>query len=80
MSTTGDVYDASVVGYRPDDDIAVLQLTGASGLATIPLGDSDSVKVGDPGRGDRQCRREGRGAIGRTGNGQRAASADHRVG
>ena len=47
VSTTGDVYDASVVGTDPTDDIAVLQLTGASGLATIPLGDSDNVKVGD---------------------------------
>jgi S1-C subfamily serine protease len=47
VSTTGDVYDATVVGTDPSDDIAVLKLTGASGLATIPLGDSDSVKVGD---------------------------------
>jgi S1-C subfamily serine protease len=47
LSTTGDVYDATVLGADPTDDIAVLQLSGASGLATIPLGDSDSVKIGD---------------------------------
>ena len=47
VSTTGDMYDATVVGTDPTDDIAVLKLTGASGLTTIPLGDSDSVKVGD---------------------------------
>jgi S1-C subfamily serine protease len=47
VSTTGDMYGATVVGTNPSDDIAVLQLTGVSGLATIPLGDSDGVKVGD---------------------------------
>lgn len=46
--TTGDTYDADVVGTDPTNDIAVLHLVGASGLATIPLGDSDGVKVGDP--------------------------------
>jgi S1-C subfamily serine protease len=47
VSTTGDLYGASVVGTDPTDDIAVLQLDGASGLATIPIGDSDRVQVGD---------------------------------
>jgi len=47
MVTTGESYRASIVGTDPQDDVAVLQLTGASGLQTIPLGDSDSVKVGD---------------------------------
>jgi S1-C subfamily serine protease len=45
--TTGDVYSASVVGTNPTEDVAVLKLTGASGLATIPLGDSDAVRQGD---------------------------------
>jgi S1-C subfamily serine protease len=35
------------VGTDPQDDVAVLKLTGASDLQTIPLGDSDTVKVGD---------------------------------
>jgi S1-C subfamily serine protease len=45
--TTGASYRASIVGTDPQDDVAVLQLTGASGLTTIPLGDSDTVEVGD---------------------------------
>jgi S1-C subfamily serine protease len=40
------VYPASVVGYDRDDDIAVLQLTGASGLTTAAIGDSDKVVTG----------------------------------
>ena len=45
--TSGRSYAASVVGTDPQDDLAVLQLRGASGLTTIPLGDSDQVAVGD---------------------------------
>ena len=45
--TTGESYRASIVGTDPEDDVAVLQLTGASDLQTIPLGDSDTVQVGD---------------------------------
>jgi S1-C subfamily serine protease len=43
----GHRYAASVVGTDPTEDIAVLQLKGASGLSTIPLGDSTKVAVGD---------------------------------
>ena len=43
----GKTYTASVVGYDRTDDIAVLQLANASGLTTVSLGDSGSVKVGD---------------------------------
>jgi S1-C subfamily serine protease len=43
----GKTYVASVVGYDVADDIAVLQLKNASGLQTISLGSSASVKVGD---------------------------------
>jgi len=32
---TGKTYDASVVGYDASDDVAVIKLAGASGLATI---------------------------------------------
>jgi serine protease Do len=44
----GQTYDADVVGYDRDDDVALLQLRGASGLPTAPLGDSASVGIGDP--------------------------------
>ena len=43
----GRSYPAKVVGYDQSKDIAVLQLVGASGLQTVSLGDSSTVKVGD---------------------------------
>jgi S1-C subfamily serine protease len=43
----GKTYKANVVGYDRTDDIAVLQLVNASGLTTVSIGDSGSVKVGD---------------------------------
>jgi S1-C subfamily serine protease len=42
----GKTYPAKVVGYSDNDDVAVLQLTGASGLSTVTIGNSDAVKVG----------------------------------
>ena len=45
--SNGRTYAATVVGTDPTDDIAVLKLTGASGLETIPLGDSSTVQLGD---------------------------------
>jgi S1-C subfamily serine protease len=39
-------YTAKVVGYDVSDDIAVLQLTGASNLKTVSLGSSTAVDVG----------------------------------
>jgi S1-C subfamily serine protease len=47
VATTGQSYSASIVGTDPQEDVAVLQLQDASGLATIPLGDSDQVQVRD---------------------------------
>lgn len=44
---TGKQYAAEVVGTAPSDDVALLQLKNASGLAVAPLGDSSKVKVGD---------------------------------
>jgi S1-C subfamily serine protease len=38
-------YTARVVGYDSTDDVALLQLVGASGLKTVNLGDSSKVKV-----------------------------------
>ena len=43
----GRTYPAKVVGYAQSKDIAVLQLVGASGLQTVSLGNSSTVKVGD---------------------------------
>jgi S1-C subfamily serine protease len=41
----GRTYSASVVGYDRSGDVAVIQLQGASGLKTVPLGDSSTVSV-----------------------------------
>lgn len=43
----GKTYKATVVGYDETRDIAVLRLSGASGLTTAATGDSNTVKVGD---------------------------------
>lgn len=43
----GRTYSARVVGYSDSDDVAVLQLQGASGLTTVSLGNSSSVAAGD---------------------------------
>ncbi|MEO7262771.1 MAG: trypsin-like peptidase domain-containing protein [Jatrophihabitantaceae bacterium] len=45
--STGKSYTATVVGTDPSNDVSVLQLKGASGLATAKLGDSAKVEVGD---------------------------------
>jgi S1-C subfamily serine protease len=42
----GRSYPARVVGYDRSHDIAVLQLQGASGLATVTLGSSSTAAVG----------------------------------
>lgn len=46
VMSTGKTYSAKVVGTDATDDVAVLQLTGASGLSTVTT-DSDAVSVGD---------------------------------
>ena len=43
---TGRTYTASVVGYDVSDDVAVLQLKGASGLDTVTTGKSSTLSVG----------------------------------
>ncbi|MBV9821226.1 MAG: trypsin-like peptidase domain-containing protein, partial [Actinobacteria bacterium] len=45
--STGKSYTATVVGTDPTDDVSVLQLKNASGLATAKLAGSDTVAVGD---------------------------------
>jgi S1-C subfamily serine protease len=42
----GQTYQASVTGYDASHDVAVLKLSGASGLQTASIGDSGSVQVG----------------------------------
>jgi S1-C subfamily serine protease len=43
----GQTYTATVVGEDPTDDIAVIHLDGASGLKTVPVGDSSVIDEGD---------------------------------
>jgi S1-C subfamily serine protease len=43
----GTTYAATVVGYDSSKDLAVLQLTGASGLTTATIGDSSRATVGE---------------------------------
>lgn len=40
-------YQRRVAGYDQSQDIAVLQLTAASGLRTVALGHSSAVKTGE---------------------------------
>src|SRR5215472_16000107 len=42
----GRTYTARVLGYSESNDVAVLQLNGASGLRTVKTGDSGTVAVG----------------------------------
>ena len=74
VMSTGKTYTAKVVGTDAKDDVAVLQLVGASGLSTVTP-DTDGIAVGDevtavgdangtvelPQRGHRQRAREGPG-------------------
>jgi S1-C subfamily serine protease len=46
-TATGHQYQAKVLGYDVTGDMALIQLEGAHGLQTVPLGDSASVKTGD---------------------------------
>jgi S1-C subfamily serine protease len=46
QTATGHQYQAKVVGYDVTGDIALIQLEGASGLRTVPLGNSSSLKAG----------------------------------
>ncbi|MBV8194477.1 MAG: trypsin-like peptidase domain-containing protein [Candidatus Dormibacteraeota bacterium] len=45
---SGPQYSANVVGDDPVHDVALLQIQGASNLATVTLGDSSAISVGDP--------------------------------
>jgi S1-C subfamily serine protease len=43
---SGRSYTAKVLGYDSADDVALLQLVGASGLKTVSLGNSSKITVG----------------------------------
>jgi S1-C subfamily serine protease len=45
---TGRTYQATVVGYAVSEDVAVLQLKGASNLRTVAVGNSSKLRVGQP--------------------------------
>jgi S1-C subfamily serine protease len=42
----GRTYTANVLGYSDSNDVAVLKLAGATGLATVKIGDSGTAAVG----------------------------------
>jgi S1-C subfamily serine protease len=44
---TGKTYRVKVLGYDETGDVAAVQLVGASGLKTVPLGNSSTVKSGN---------------------------------
>ncbi len=49
ITDSGDTYDnVTIVGADPLNDVAYLKINGASGLPTIPLGDSKTIAVGQP--------------------------------
>jgi len=43
----GNVYDAAVMGIDPTGDVAMIRLLGREDFPFVPLGDSDTVQVGD---------------------------------
>ncbi|MFD0440709.1 S1C family serine protease [Streptomyces chartreusis] len=45
---SGDTAKATVVGRDSGYDLAVVKVSGVSGLQPLPLGNSDNVQVGDP--------------------------------
>ncbi|WP_443065674.1 trypsin-like peptidase domain-containing protein [Streptomyces sp. NBC_00557] len=46
--SSGDTVKAKIVGRDSGYDLAVVQVHGVRGLAPLPLGNSDDVRVGDP--------------------------------
>ncbi|MEE1817070.1 trypsin-like peptidase domain-containing protein [Streptomyces sp. SP18ES09] len=46
--SSGETARAKLIGKDTGYDLAVVQVTGVSGLKALPLGNSDDVRVGDP--------------------------------
>jgi S1-C subfamily serine protease len=47
VASTGNSYTATVIGYDKTGDIALIRLQNASGLTTVPIGNSAAVRPGD---------------------------------
>ena len=47
VNGSGPIYSATVLGYDISDDVALVQINGASNLPTINVGDSSKVAVDD---------------------------------
>jgi len=45
--TGGKQYDATLVGFHPADDVALLKVRNGKDLPCVELGDSDALKIGD---------------------------------
>jgi S1-C subfamily serine protease len=45
--STGKTYQARVIGYDQTGDVALIKLQNASGLTTVPIGNSSSAKAGE---------------------------------
>jgi serine protease Do len=45
---TGQAFRAKLLGFDRTEDVAVIQLLGAGGVPTAPIGDSNQVAVGEP--------------------------------
>jgi S1-C subfamily serine protease len=48
VALTGKTYQARVVGYDKVHDVGLIQLEGAPALRTVPIGNSATVRSGDP--------------------------------
>lgn len=48
VPATGRTYPATLIGYDKTGDIALIRLQGASGLKTVPLGNSAAIRTGNP--------------------------------
>ena len=46
LVNSGKTYKATILGYDAANDVALLQLVGASGLTPVTIGNSDGVRVG----------------------------------
>jgi S1-C subfamily serine protease len=46
LVNSGKAYKATILGYDAANDVALLQLIGASGLTPVTVGNSDAVRVG----------------------------------
>jgi len=47
VTTTGKTYPATLIGYDETKDVALIRLQGATGLHTIPIGNSAVAKTGE---------------------------------